>query len=104
MQAMISRSGRVGPTPFVVLALVAGLTLGGVGGYSINGLLRPSLTTPAPVRIQTNFPGTNLAASVARHAATERTETLDGTNLAASVARHATSERVEAGTINGLSP
>lgn len=71
MQAMISRSGRVGKTPFVVLAVVAGLTLGGVGGYSINGLLRPSLMTPSAAQIQTNSSGAYLAVSAARHAASE---------------------------------
>ncbi len=104
MQAMISRSGRVGKTPFVVLAVVAGLTLSGVGGYSINGFLRPSLVTSPAVHIQTNVPDTNLAGSVARHAAAERTEIRDGTNLAASVARHAATERAETGTVNGLHP
>ncbi len=104
MQAMTSRSGRVGKTPFVLLAVVAGLTLGGVGGYSINGLLRPSSMTSPAVHIQTNVPDSNLAASVARHAGTERTETRDGTNLAASVGRHATTERAETGAVNGLHP
>ncbi len=74
MQAMIARSERAGKTPFVVLALVAGLTLGGVGGYSINGLLRPSLMTSGVVHIPTNFPGNDLAASAARHAASEHEE------------------------------
>lgn len=103
MQAAISRSKLVGQTPLVVLALIAGLALGGVGGYSINGLLRPSSTTLAPVDIQANSSGTNLAASAARHAATEHAEAFNGTDLAASMARHATTERVEAGTVNGLS-
>jgi hypothetical protein len=104
MQAMISRSGRVGQTPLVVLALGAGLALGGVGGYSINGLLRPSLMTPSVIHVQTNASDTNLAASAARHAATERAEALDGTDLAASMARHATTERAEAGTVIGFRP
>ena len=98
MQAVISRSGRVGKTPFAVLALVAGLALGGVGGYSINGLLRPSLMTSGAVPIQAHISGNDLAVSAARHAGTERAEALDGTDLAVSMARHATTERVEAGT------
>ncbi len=71
MQAVISRSGRVGQTPVVVLAVVAGLMLGGVGGYSINGLLRPSSITSGAAHIQTNSSGTYLAASAARHSASE---------------------------------
>jgi hypothetical protein len=103
LQAVSSQRKRVGQTPLVVLALGVGLTLGGVGGYSINGLLHPSLLTTAPVHIQTNFSGTDLAASAARHAATERADALDGTDVAASMARHATTERTEVGTVNGLS-
>jgi hypothetical protein len=104
MEAVISRSGRVGKTPFAVLALVAGLTLGGVGGYSINGLLRPSSMTAGTAQIRTTLPGNDLAPSATRHAATERAEALDRTDTAASMARHANSERVEAGAISGLSP
>lgn len=104
MQAAISRSRRVGQTPFVLFALVAGLTLGGVGGYSISGLLRSSPVTSSALHIRTNVSGDDLALSAARHAATERAEALDGTDLAASMARHANSERTEAGAINGLSP
>jgi hypothetical protein len=80
------------------------IALGGVGGSSINGLLRPSLMTPAPVQIQTNFSGTSLDAGAARHAATERAEALDGIDLAANMARHAATERAEAATVKGLSP
>ncbi len=80
MQAVISRSGRVGQTPLVVLALVAGLTLGGAGGYSINSLLRPSSMTSSAAHIQTSSSGTYLAVSAARHAASEHEEarTVDG--------------------------
>lgn len=120
MQAVISRTGRVGGSPLVVLALVAGLTLGGVGGYSINSLLRPSFTTPGvahaqlaghpgkaaddryPNKLQTNSSSTDFATSAARFAATERAEAgnLFGTELAASAARHAASERAEAGAVS----
>jgi hypothetical protein len=104
MQAAISRSGRASRRPLVSFALVAGLALGGVGGYAINGVTRPSLMTPGGVHLRTNVLGNDFAISAARHAATERAEAIDGTDLAASMARHASTERVEAGTINGLSP
>jgi hypothetical protein len=100
MQAVISRTGRPGRTPLAVLALVAGLTLGGVGGYSINGLLRPSLTTPAAAHIVNS--SSDFAVSAARHAATERAEAGDllGSELAVSAARHAASERAEADAVS----
>lgn len=97
MQTTISRSGRIGRTPIVLIALVVGLTLGGLGGYSINGLMRPSPMTSSGVPIRTDVSGHDLALSMARHAATERAEALEGTALAASMARHANSERAEAG-------
>jgi hypothetical protein len=120
MQAVISRTGRVGGTPLVALALVAGLTLGGVSGYSINSLLRTSFTTPGAAHVlpagqavpdavdrhfdnvQTNSSSTDFAISAARHAATERAEAGDplGTELALSAARHAASERAEAGAVS----
>jgi hypothetical protein len=104
MQAVISRSGRVGKIPFAVFALAAGLTLGGVGGYSISSVLRPSLITSGASPVRSSISGNDLAISAARHAATEHDEALDGTDLAASMARHADSERADAGDGNGVSP
>lgn len=99
MQAVISRSGRAGRTPFALLALVAGLTLGGVGGYSINSLVRASVATSTAAHIQKS--STDFAVSAARHAATERAEAgaVVGNELAVSAARHAASERAEAGAL-----
>lgn len=80
MQAIISRRGRVGKTPVVVLAVVAGLTLGAAGGYSINNLLRPSSITPGAAQNQTNSSSTYLPVSATRHAASEHegAEAVDG--------------------------
>lgn len=102
MEATFSRGGRTRQTPVVLIALVAGLTLGGFGGYSINGFMRPSPITASGVPLRTDATGNGLALSMARHATTERNEALDATDLATSMARHANSERAEAGAINGL--
>jgi hypothetical protein len=104
MQATIFRRARDGQNPFVLLALVAGLTIGAFGGYSINGLMRPLATASSVVHTPTSVSDTDLALSAARHAATERADALDGTDLAASMARHASSERADAWAGYGVSP
>ena len=104
MQATLFRRARDGQTPLVLLALAAGLTIGGVGGYSINGLMRPLATASSVADTRTNVSDTDLALSAARHAATERADALDGTDLAASTARHASSERADAGAGYAVRP
>jgi hypothetical protein len=98
VQAVVFKTGHLSSTILVALILFAGLMLGGVGGYFINDLSRSAPGAPSASSSQTSPWGSDFARSVARHAATERTETdsTTGYNFALSIGRHAASERAEA--------
>ena len=89
MQAVITRTNQVSRTFLLAAVLVAGLMLGGVGGYLIHGLpwgtSHPAAAAQvdglqqfkAGERASAGSPGTDaIAISVARHAAQERAEAL----------------------------
>jgi hypothetical protein len=98
MQAIILRTGQVSRTLVVGLVVLAGLILGGVGGYFINDLSRtvPNVSSASPT--QTSAADSALALSAARHAAMERAEANPYTaaDFALSVAKHSAHERAEA--------
>jgi uncharacterized membrane protein len=93
MQATVTRPAQVSRMLLVTLVLLAGLILGGVAGYFINDLTR---TTASASFSHTSSPG--IAASMARHAATERAEAnpYSAAAFALSVAKHSAQERAEA--------
>ena len=95
MQATLTRTAQVSRTILVALVLLAGLILGGVGGYLINDLTRA--TTSASLS-NMSPPGTDYALSMARHATQERAEAnpFTAADFALSVARHSAQERAEA--------
>src|SRR5579871_6341923 len=82
MQATIARPLPASKTLVVMLALLAGLILGGVGGYFVSDLSR---TTASATVSATNSASSSYAAS-----------------LAASAARHAAQERADSGSAYGL--
>lgn len=98
MQATLTRTAQMSRTLLVALVLLAGLILGGVGGYFINDLTRVAPTTTSASLSQTSSPGSDFALSMARHAAIERAEANPVTpaDFALSVARHSAQERAEA--------
>ena len=105
MQAVASRGERIRRTPLAILTLVVGLLLGVGGGYSINTMLRPAVSSALAVQTQTDS-SANLSMSATRHAAIERAEAGDilGTGIAEGATRHAAQERAEAGSVVGVHP
>jgi hypothetical protein len=94
MQAVISRTSQRSRAYLIGVLLIAGVVLGGLGGYLVGDLGRPA--TGAQVVSQPKAPRP-IAAGVARHAASERVEAGSAPiDFATSVARHEAQERADA--------